>query len=57
MREIKFRAWFTLKNKMVGHEDLDLTYSKDEGFTFAFDHSLPVDDGDIDENQELLPAI
>jgi uncharacterized phage protein (TIGR01671 family) len=38
MREIKFRAWFTLENKMVEHEHLSLSYSRDEGFDFAFDY-------------------
>jgi uncharacterized phage protein (TIGR01671 family) len=44
MREIKFRAWFTLKNRMVNHESLSLFYDSDEGFTFAFDDSTFVDE-------------
>jgi uncharacterized phage protein (TIGR01671 family) len=45
MREIKFRAWFTIKNKMVDHEVLSMSYDKGEGFTFAFDGNTLDEDG------------
>lgn len=48
MREaIKFRAWFTLENKMVEHENLSLQYDNNEGFTFAFDNLAIIDDEHI----------
>jgi|SRR5690625_384655 len=49
MREIKFRAWFEMQERIVNHEHLDIEYAHDEGFGFAFDNSLYgiTDDGNV----------
>lgn len=54
-REIKFRAWFELENKMVPHEDLTMTYDNDEGFTFAFDQSTRTDDDEAKGTLNFIP--
>lgn len=47
MREIKFRAWFTLTNEMVKHEHLSMSYDIEEGFTFAFNYEFHYADEDV----------
>lgn len=41
MREIKFRAWFELENKMVNPENLALSYDGEDCHDFAFDKEFP----------------
>lgn len=47
MREIKFRAWFELENKMVNPENLALSYDGEDGVDFAFDKEFPDEEGNI----------
>lgn len=44
VREIKFRAWFALENKMVISDDLVLNYDGEDTFGFAFDKQSVTDD-------------